>query len=137
MTNWIKNQIENLYNPVSAPMAATPEGLAERLQRVRETPSLLYDTITGNIEHERETLKYIVDKEAKEQERETTEQQEEQTEDNIDLTATKNKRALKGAYRSFVMPRIPKADIDECVYQVKPYIKVLNKDQLKEMHLSR
>lgn len=31
MTNWIKNQIENLYNPVSAPMAATPEGLAERL----------------------------------------------------------------------------------------------------------
>ena len=35
------------------------------------------------------------------------------------------------------MPRIPKADIDEYIYQVKPYIKVLNKDQLKEMHLSR
>lgn len=118
-------------------MAATQEGHAERLQRVRETPSLLYDTITDKFEHEREILKYIVDKEAREQERETTEQQEEQTEYNIDVTATKNKRALKGAYRNFVMPRIPKADIDEYIYQVKPYIKVLNKDQLKEMHLSR
>ena len=37
-----KNQISKLYNAVSAPVAASRDGLAERLQSVRDTASLLY-----------------------------------------------------------------------------------------------
>ena len=43
------------------------------------------------IEYKRESLKDIVEKEAREDE-------EENTKDNINLTSTNNKRALKGAY---------------------------------------
>ena len=39
----MKNQLTKLYNPVSAPMtAATRDALAERLQGVRKSISLLY-----------------------------------------------------------------------------------------------
>ena len=62
-----------------------------------------------NIEYGQERLKDIVEKEARKEE-ETTEHTEE--EDNIDLTATENERALKGACRSFMIPGTPKADID-------------------------
>ena len=41
-----------------------------------------------------------------------TAKQEELTEDNIDSTSRKNERAVKGAYRSFVIPEIQKFDID-------------------------
>ena len=37
MYNWMKNQITDLYNAVSAPVAATRDALSERLQSVRET----------------------------------------------------------------------------------------------------
>ena len=37
MTSWIRNQMANLYNFVSAPVAATREALAKRLQCLRET----------------------------------------------------------------------------------------------------
>ena len=36
-----RNQIQNLYNAVSVPVAATRETLAERLLIVHETSSLL------------------------------------------------------------------------------------------------
>ena len=42
-------------------------------------------------------------------------------------------RELKRVYRSFVTPRIPKADINGYVDQAKPHIKALTEDQLKEM----
>ena len=41
--SWFRNTIINLYNPVSAPVAATPDGLSVRLQSVRDTASLLYN----------------------------------------------------------------------------------------------
>ena len=108
MTSWIRNQVANLYNGVSAPVAVTRDALAERLQSLRETTSLLYNRMMQDTGYGRERLKDIVEKEAGEEEEETTEQ----TEDNIDLTARENERALKGAYRSFVIPGTPKADID-------------------------
>ena len=37
----MKNQLTKLYNAVSAPVAATRDALAERLQIVRETAFLL------------------------------------------------------------------------------------------------
>ena len=43
MTSWMKNQLTKLYNAVSAPVQATRDALAERLQSVCETASLLYN----------------------------------------------------------------------------------------------
>ena len=50
MTSRIRNQLAKLYNAVSAPVAATRDTLAERLQGVRETASLLYNKIMDNID---------------------------------------------------------------------------------------
>ena len=70
-------------------------------------------------------MKDIIEKEVRE------EKDEEPTEDNIDLTATENEKTLEGAYRSFVIPGMPKADIDSFVDWVKLPIKALIKKQLK------
>ena len=39
----MRNQLPKLYNAVSAPVSVTREALAERLQSVRKTVSLLYN----------------------------------------------------------------------------------------------
>ena len=62
-----------------------------------------------NMGHGQERLKDIVEKEAEEEEQQ---QEEEQKEELIDLTPHKHERALKGAYRSFVIPGTPKTHID-------------------------
>ena len=41
MTNWMRNQIINLHNAVSALVAATREKPAERLLSIRETSYFL------------------------------------------------------------------------------------------------
>ena len=66
----MRNTISKLYNVVSASVAATTDALAERLQSIRETPSLLYNRMMGNTYYEEERLKGIEeiepDEEAKE-----------------------------------------------------------------------
>ena len=69
-------------------------------------------------------MKDIVEKEAKE---------EQLQEEDVDLTLHKHERALKGAYRSFVIPGRPKTDIDSYFDQTKPHMKTLIENQLKEM----
>ena len=108
-------------------MAATRDALAERLQSVRETASLLYNRMVENVGYGQETLKDIIEKEAEE------EQQQEKEEKDIDLTPHEHERALKGAYRSFVIAGKPKTDIDSYFDQTKPYIKNLIENQLKKM----
>ena len=49
MNSWVKNQTDNLYSAVSATVAVTRDTLAERLHSARETPSLLYNRMMGNI----------------------------------------------------------------------------------------
>ena len=106
MPSWTRNQLTKLYNTVSAPVAATQDALAERLQNIRETASLLYNRMVENVGYGQETLKDIVEKEAEE------EQQQEEKEEDIDLTPHEHERALKGAYRSFVIPGKPKKFCD-------------------------
>ena len=48
-------------------MAATRDALAERLQSVRETDSLLYNRMMENMKYGRERLKDITEKEAEEE----------------------------------------------------------------------
>ena len=121
MTSWMKNQLTKFYNAVSAPVAETRYALAERLQSVRETASLLYNRMGENMGYGQETLKDIVEKEAGEQQ---------QQEEDVDLTTHEHERALKGAYKSFKMPGKPKADVDSYFGQAKPYIKTLIEKQL-------
>ena len=123
MTGWVRNQSTRLYYAVSAPVAATRDALAER-QSVSETASLLYYRIVENMGYGHETLKDIVEKERGE---------EQQKEEYVDLTPHEHERALKGAYRSFVMPGKPKTDIDSYFDQAKPHINTLIEKQLKEM----
>ena len=114
----MKNQLTKLCNAVSAPVVATRDVLTERLQSVRETASLLNNRMVENMGYGQETLKDIVEKEA---------------EEDIDLTPHEHKRALKGAYRSFVMPGLPKTDTDSYFDQAKLHIDRLIEKQLKEM----
>ena len=60
-------------------------------------------------------------------------EKENQEEEDVDLTPHEHERALKGAYRSFVIPGRPKTDIDSYFDQTKPHMKTLIKNQLKEM----
>ena len=45
----------------------------------------------------------------------------------------KIKGHLKGAFKSFVIPGVPKTGIDSYFDQTKPHIRTLIKNQLKEM----
>ena len=120
----MRNQLTKLYNAVSAPVAATRDALAERLLSVRNTASLLYNRMMENKVYGRERSEDIIEKEAEE---------EQQQEEDIDLTPHEHERALKEAYRSFVIPGAPKTDIDSYFDQTKPHIKTLIRNQLREM----
>ena len=82
------------------------------------------NSILGLYDGAKKTLKDIVGKEAEE---------EQQQEEDVDLTPNEHERALKGAYRSFVIPGVSKTDIDSYFDQTKPHIKTLIENQLKEM----
>ena len=54
--SWFKNAIANLYDLVSAPVAATRDGLLKRLGDIRGRVTKLYNKVRG-----RKTLKDIVE----------------------------------------------------------------------------
>ena len=57
----MKNQLTKLYNVVPAPVTATRDAPAERLQSVRDTTSLLYNRMMENMGYgQQERLKDIV-----------------------------------------------------------------------------
>ena len=128
----MRKTISILHKAISAPVAATRDAFAERLETVHETACLLYNRMVKNMEYGRQRLKDIVKKEAEE---EAKEQQQE--EKGINLTPHEHERALKGAYRSFVIRVTPKAYIDSYTDQVKPHIETLIEDQLKEMQSAK
>ena len=69
----MRNQLAKLYNAVLAPVTATRDTLAERLQSVRDTASLLYNRMMENIGYGQERLKDIVEKEAEEEQQQEEE----------------------------------------------------------------
>ena len=64
MNIFLRNKISKLYNIVSALVAVIRDALAERLQSVRETASLLFNRMVEDMGYGRERLKDIVEKEA-------------------------------------------------------------------------
>ena len=82
------------------------------------------NSILGLYGGAKKTLKDIVEKEAEE---------EQQEEEDVDLTPHEHEKVLKGAYRCFVIPGIPKTDSDSYFDQTKQHIKTLIENQLKEI----
>ena len=78
MNTFLRNTISKLYNAVSAPVTATRDELAERLQSVRDTASLLYNRMMENMGYGRERLKDIVEKEAEKEEKSAAAKEEEE-----------------------------------------------------------
>ena len=82
------------------------------------------NSILGLYDGAKKTLKGDVEAEV---------EKENQEEEHVDLTPHEHERALRGAYRSFVILGVPKTDIDSYFDQTKPRIKTLIENQLKEM----
>ena len=81
MNSFLRNTISKLYNAVSAPVKATRDALAERLQSVRDTASLLYNRMMENMGYGQERLKDIVEKEAEEEQQQKPAVAKEEEED--------------------------------------------------------
>ena len=92
MNTFLRNTISKLYNTVSAPVTSTRDTLAERLQRVRDTASLLYNRMMENMGYGRERLKDIVKKETEEEEQAAANEEEEAKEQRQEPTAAKKKQ---------------------------------------------
>ena len=92
--------------------------LSKSMMNNIETASLLYEKTKEKLGYG-EKLKDIV---------ENGEQQ--QDEDNVDLTPQEHKKALKGAYRSFRTPGLPRADLYTYIERITPHIKALIKQQV-------
>ena len=54
---------------------------------------------------------------------EVKKENQEEGDDDVDLTPHEHERALKGAYRTFVISGAPKTDIDSYFDQTKPHMK--------------
>ena len=87
--NYFKNAISKLYETVSAPVAATRDALAERLQSVRETAALLYEKTKEKLGYG-QTLKDVVEEQAEQE-------HPEQEEENNDLTPEEYELAMNVA----------------------------------------
>ena len=88
MNTFFGNTISKLYNAVSAPVIATRDAFAERLQGVRDTTFLFYNKIMENMGYgQQEGLKDIVEKEAEEEQPPATKKEaKEQQQDDGDYT---------------------------------------------------
>ena len=95
MYNWRKNQISKLYSAVSAPVAASRDAVAERLQSVRDTASLLYNRMMNNIGYGQETLKDTVENTAAKEEEEEPQQQTQEEEQEAVIELTKEGTRVK------------------------------------------
>ena len=68
MNTFLRNTNSKLYNVVSTPVTATRDALAEKLQSVRDTASLLYNRMMENMGYRQERLRDIAEKEAEREE---------------------------------------------------------------------
>ena len=89
--------------------------------------SELYDKVEDKVQV---TLKKIVENEA---EKEHQEEDENQVEKEEDLTPQLHEHAFKKAFKSFRIPGIHKSDVDTYIEKVRPFIKVLIEEQVKEL----
>ena len=129
MNTFLRNTISKLYNVVSAPVAATRDALAEKLQSVRDTTSLLHNRMIENMGYgQQERLKDIVEEEAekeqpaavKEEEKEKQKEPaaaKEQQEDDDDYTR------VEMAFNSLMTEFSEDSDIKDLIKRMLAHIK--------------
>ena len=103
MNTFLRNTNSKLYNAVSAPVAATRDALADRLQSVRETASLLYNKMMENMGYRRERLNDIVEKEAEGEQQKNpavAKEEEEAKEQQQEPAAANNRMMMSDFIRS-------------------------------------
>ena len=84
MNTFLRNTISKLYNAISAPVTATRDALAERLQSLRETASLLNNRMMENMGYgQQERLEDIVEKVAEQEQPVAAKEQEEQQQESV------------------------------------------------------
>ena len=98
---FLRNPISKLYNAVSAPVAATRDALAERLQGIRATASFqerLKDIVEKEVEEEQQQKPAAVkeEEEAKEQQQGSAAPKEQQGDDERYDTGAKIKLVYEG-----------------------------------------
>ena len=102
MNTFLRNTISKLYNVVSAPVTATRDALAERLQSLCDTASSLYNRMMGNMGYgQQDKLKDIIEKEAEEEEQPTATKEE----DNTDLKTHENEEDGYTGWRQHLTAR--------------------------------
>ena len=97
MNTFLRNTISILYNTVLAPVTATRDALAERLQGMRDTASLLYNKMMENMGYGQERVKDIVEKEQKEK------NQQQQKKKKKPRSNSKNQQQPKKSNRMMMM----------------------------------
>ena len=122
----VKNKLNEWYDWLVHHVPKTVERkVSNAFKTFKERIAGLWGKVTG-----KETLKDIVEEEAEKEHQE--DQEEEQQQDNIDLTPQEHEIALKGAYRSFRSPGLPKTDVDTYIEKITPYMKTLIEQQIKD-----
>ena len=130
----MRNTISKLYNAASAaPVAATRNALAERLQSVYKGASLLYNRMMKKMEYGRQRLKDVEkeaeeeakEKQQEEEEEETKEQQQDDNDEQYDAVA-KIKLVYEGKrVKEFrVTEDLNKSNIKMIMANITPHIEM-------------
>ena len=127
MNTFLRNIISKLCNAVSPPVTATRDALAERLQSVHDTASLLYNRMTENMGYgQQERLKDIVEKEAEEEEQGPAVVKEEEKA-NTDLTTHENEEdgytRMEMPLNSPMLVSFEGSDINDLIERMLAHIK--------------
>ena len=124
MNTFLRNTISKLYNAVSAPVAAIRDALAERLQSIRDTASLLYNRMMENMGYgQKERLKDIVEKEVEEEQPAAAKE-----EDSTNLTTHENEEdsctRVKMVFNSPMTEFSENSDINDLIKCMLARIKI-------------
>ena len=124
MNTFLRNTISKLHNVVSAPVTATQDALAERLQSIRDTASLLYNRMMENMGYgQQERLKDIVEKEAEEEEQPTATKEEDKTNLTMDENEEDGYTRVDMAFNSLMTEFSGDSDINNLIKRMLAHIK--------------
>ena len=115
--DWLVNHVPKTINSKAK----------EAFNTFKKKISELYDKVQDKVQ---DTLKKIVENEAK---KEHQEEDDKQVEKEEDLTPQLHEHAFKKAFKSFRIPGICKSDVDTYIEKVRPSVKVLIEEQMKEL----
>ena len=102
-------------------------------QKIKNATSKAFSKVKNSMLELCDSAKKMLNGYAEDEARKKNQEEEEEEEEDVDLTPYEHERALKGAYKGFMIPGTPKTDTDSYFDQTKPHIKTLIENQLKEI----